>query len=197
MTWADKVRLCVEWCETDEERLAELRTWLDPECDDVVEALVEALVGLDGARPLNTSARFARRLRDVLREWLTGTVAGAFDEDRAERRVALGRELADVDLALEDVILLESVAQQRLFTLVQQRLDEEPRKLTSTMQALSKAMTVDRALIYAGCLDLHDEELEQALLDRFLSVTGFSPTLYESLAEAWRWSQERVGYEDV
>ena len=195
MTSADKVRLCVDWREADEARLAELRAWLDPEQEEIVEALAETLIELDGARTLNTSARFARRLRDVLHEWLTGVVVGPFDEESADRREALGRKLADAGLALEDLILLESLAQQRLFALAQQRLCEQPGKMISTMQAVSKAMTYDRALIYTGCLALHDEELEQALLDRFLSVTGFSPTLYESLAEAWRWSREPIGFD--
>jgi len=197
MTWADKVRLSVDWREGDQARLAELRRWLDPKSEEIVEDLAERVVKFNGAEPLMSSARFVQRLHGLLTEWLTGVVEVSFDEDRAEKRRTLGRNLADVNLSFEDVILLENMARERLLALAQAELGEHSRALSSTMQTLSKAMTCDRALVYAGCLDLHDAELEQALLDRFLTITGFSPTLYESLAEAWRWNQEQIGQRDV
>jgi hypothetical protein len=139
------------------------------------------------------NARFIQRLHDVLREWLLGLTEDPFDDGRAERRRAVGQRLADAHLTFEDVILLDGMTRQRLLTLAERRLGKRPQELSSMVQALNKAMTYDRGLVYAGCLDLHDAELEDALLDRFLTVTGFSPTLYENLVEAWRWNQERVG----
>jgi hypothetical protein len=159
----------------------------------MIEDLAERLIKSNGAQPLMRNARFIQRLHDVLREWLVGLLEGPFDDDRAERRRALGQRLADADLTFEDVILLEGMTRQQLFSLAERRLGEQPQELSSTVRTLNKVMTYDRGLVYAGCLDLHDAELEDALLDRFLTVTGFSPTLYESLAEAWRWNQERVG----
>ena len=44
-------------------------------------------------------------------------------------------------------------------------------------------------LIYSGYLQVHDTEMERALLDRFLTITGFSRTLYENLVEAREWSE--------
>ena len=193
MVWADKVKSCVDWCEGDRERLAQLRAWLDAECDDVIEDLAERLIKSNGAQSLMKNARFTRRLHDVLREWLDGLFEAPFENGGAEKRRALGQKLADVDLTFEDVILLEGMMRQRLFALAQARFDEHSLELLSAIHALNKAMTYDRGLVYSGCLDLHDEELENTLLDRFLTVTGFSPTLYESLVEAWRWNQNRIG----
>jgi len=189
MAWADKARLCVDWGEEDWARLDELRTWLDSRAEEMIEDLAVRLIKSNGAQPLMRNARFTQRLRDVLREWLTGLVEGPSDDGHAERRRALGQRLADVDLTFEDVILLEEMTRQRLFTLAQRRLGEKPQELSSTIHTLNKAMTYDRGLVYAGCLDLHDAQLEHTLLDRFLTVTGFSPSLYESLAEAWHWNQ--------
>ncbi len=192
MAWADKARLCVDWSEGDRARLAELRTWLDLQSEEIIKDLAERLFKSNGAQPLLRNARFAQRLHDVLREWLTGLVEGPYGDGHAERRRALGRKLADVDLTFEDVILLEGMTRQQLFALAQRRIGERSQEFSLTMHTLNKAMTYDRGLVYAGCLDLHDAELEHALLDRFLNVTGFSPTLYESLVEAWRWNQERT-----
>jgi hypothetical protein len=119
-----------------------------------------------------------------------GLLDGTFDDATIEKRQALGRKLADVDLAFEDVILLEGRARQHLFELAQQKLVDQPQRLSSMMHTLNKALDCDLALVYVGCLDIRDAEMERALLDRFLAVTGFSPTLYESLVEAWRWSQQ-------
>lgn len=196
MGWDDRVRSGVKWREGDQARLAKLRAWLDSEREVIVRDLAESLMELNGAQSLKSNPRFVRRLHDLLGEWLIGITDGTFydeDTDRAERRRALGRKLADLNLTFEDVILVEGIAQERLFALAQTRLGDQPQRLALMMQTLSKATTCDRALVHAGCLDLHDAELEEALLDRFLAVTGFSPTLYESLAEAWRWTREHLG----
>lgn len=192
MAWTDKARLCVDWYEEDRARLSDLRTWLGSECEEMIEDLAERLIKTNGTQHLMRNTRFTHRLHELLREWLTGLVEEPFDDGRAERRRALGQSLGDVDLTFEDLILLEGMTRQRLYALAQRRLVEQPQKLSSAMHTLNKAMTYDRGLVYAGCLDLHDEELEQTLLDRFLTVTGFSPTLYDSLAEAYRWSEERT-----
>lgn len=194
MAWADKVKSCVDWCEGDRERLAQLRAWLDAECDDIIEDLAERLVKSNGAQSMMKNARFTQRLHDVLREWLSGLFEAPFDNGGMEKRRALGKKLADVNLTFEDVILLEGMTRQRLFALAQEQFERHSLELLSMMHTLNKAMTYDRGLIYGGCLDLHDEELEHALLDRFLTITGFSPTLYESLVEAWRWNQSRIGH---
>lgn len=196
MVWDDKVRSCVKWREGDPARLAQLRAWVDSEREAIIEELAESLIELNGARTRKSNARLVRRLQDVLGQWLLGLTDVAFegdDNDRAERRRAVGRKLAHVNLTFEDVTVMEAIAEERLFAMAWRRLGDEPERLALMMQALSKAMTYDRAFVHAGCLDLHDAELEQALLDRFLTVTGFSPSLYESLAEAWRWTQERLG----
>jgi hypothetical protein len=191
MVWTEKVRSCVDWSEQDRARLAELRDWLTPRGEEIVEGLGEQLIQFNGVRPLMTNARFARRLHTVLREWLTGLLHGTFDDTHIEERQALGRKLADVNLAFEDVILLEGIARQRLFELAQEKLEGQPRRLSAMMHTLNKALDCDLALVYVGCLDIREAEMERALLDRFLTVTGFSPTLYESLVEAWRWSQQQ------
>ena len=49
---------------------------------------------------------------------------------------------------------------------------------------------LDLALIYSAYLEVRSTEMERALLDRFLAVTGFSRTLYENLAEAREWTGE-------
>ena len=192
MVWTDKVRSCVDWSEQDRARLAELRSWLGPRREEMIDDLGDQLIEFNGVQPLMTNVRFAQRLRRVLREWLMGMLSGTFDEVYIDKRITLGQKLAEVDLSFEDVILLEGMTRQRLFELAQERLDGQPQRLSSMMHTLNKALNCDLALVYTGCLDIRDAEMERALLDRFLNVTGFSPTLYESLVEAWRWNQQQT-----
>jgi hypothetical protein len=189
MAWVEKLRSCIDWNEEDQARLADVRALLLSEREETVQDLGERLVASNGTQALIANARFIRRLHGLLDEWLTGLLGGAFDEAYVERRRSLGQELADVDLTFEDVILLEGMARQRIFELAQRRLDARPQRLSSMMHTLDKALSRDLALIYEGYLDVRDAEMEQTLLDRFLAITGFSPTLYDSLAEARRWDQ--------
>ncbi len=189
MAWFDKVKTCFAWDKADQARIAELRRWLDSDATDVVENLGKQLVQFKDVQPLMTNVRFVRRLHDVLREWLLGLLGGMFDEAYVKERWTFGRKLAEIDLAFEDVILLEGLARKQLFELTQRRLDGQPQTLSSTMHTLDKALNFDMALIYSSYLQVRDAEMERALLDRFLAITGFSRTLYESLADAQEWNE--------
>jgi hypothetical protein len=191
MAWVEQLRSCIDWSEGDRARLEEVRDLLDSRSEETVEDLGEQLVALNGSQALMTNTRFTRRLHGVLTNWLMGLLDGAFDEAYVERRRALGRELADIDLTFEHVILLESMMRQRIFELAQKGLDAQPQRLSSVMHTLDKALRRDLVFVYEGYLDFRDAEMEQSLLDRFLAITGFSPTLYNSLAEAWRWEHEQ------
>lgn len=189
MAWFDKVKTCFAWDKADQARIAELRRWIDSDADEVVEDLGKQLVQFKDVQPLMTNARFVQRLHDVLREWLMGLLGGRFDEAYVKKRWAFGRKLAEIDLSFEDMILLEGLARKQLFGLTQARLDGQPHALSSTMHALDKALNFDLALIYSSYLQVRDAEMERALLERFLSITGFSRTLYESLADAHEWNE--------
>jgi hypothetical protein len=191
MAWVEQLRSCIDWDEEDRARLVEVRDLLNSRGEETVEDLGEQLAALNGTQALMTNARFTRRLRDVLTDWVMGLPNGAFDEEYVERRRALGQELADLDLMFEHIILLEGMTRQRVFELAQKRLDAQPQRLSSVMHTLDKALRRDLVFVYEGYLDFRDAEMEQSLLDRFLAITGFSPTLYDSLAEAWRWEQEQ------
>jgi len=182
MTWFDKAKTCVGWDGADQARIAELRGCLDSKGDDVVDALGEQLTQLKGMQSLMSNARFVGRWYSVLREWFMGLLDGAFDGERVKERRALGKKLADVDLMFGDVILLEGLARQQLFELARERLCDNSASLSATMHTLDKALNLDLVLVYSGYCQARDAEMERALLDRFIAVTGFSRTLYENLA---------------
>lgn len=189
VAWVEQLRSCIDWNEEDRARLAEVRDLLDSRSEETVKNLGEQLAALNGTQALMTNARFTRRLHDVVTDWLMGLLSGAFDEEYVERRRTLGRELADLDLLFEHVILLEAMTRQRIFELAQKRLDTQPQKLSAVMYTLDKALRRDLVFVYEGYVDFRDAQMEQSLLDRFLAITGFSPTLYDSLAESWCWNQ--------
>jgi hypothetical protein len=137
-----------------------------------------------------SNTRFVQHLHGVLREWLTGLLEGAFDDEYVAERLAFGRELVAIDLAFEDVIMLEELARSQLFEFAREGLRENPRVISATMRTLEKAFNLDLALIYTAYLEVREARLERVLLDRFLAVTGFSRTLYENLAEARGWASE-------
>lgn len=187
--WFDKVKTCVGWDMVDQAQIAELRRCLDSELTEVIKVLASHLAQFKNTEPLMSNARFVRRLHSVLREWLIGLLDGTFDEEYAQARRAFVQELVEVDLAFEDIILLESLTRKRLLELAQKQLDGDPQALSAKMHTLNKALCLDLALIHSGYLQIRDAEMEHALLDRFLAITGFSRTLYENLAEAREWSE--------
>jgi hypothetical protein len=82
------------------------------------------------------------------------------------------------------------LTRKQLFELAQRQLGEHPQALSDTIITLDKALNLDLALIYSSYLQVRDAEMERTLLDRFISITGFSRTLYENLAEAREWTKE-------
>jgi hypothetical protein len=186
MSWFDRVKMCIGWDSADRERIAKLRRCMDSDLAKVIEDLGEQLTKFKDTQSLMSNKRFARRLHDVLREWLSGLLDGAFDQEYVKGRSAFGRRLVEIDLTFEDIILLEELTRRRLFGFAEERLGEHSD--VSTMHTLDKAFNLDLTIIYSAYLEVRDAEMERVLLDRFLTVTGFSRTLYENLAGARKWN---------
>lgn len=185
--WFEKAKTYVGWSLADRSRIARLRRCIEPDLDAVLERLGRELARFKEAQPLMANVRFVQRLHSVLREWLSGLLEGSFDQDYVVRRSLFGHRLAEIDLSFEDIILLEELTRQELFRIAAEKLGNSPQGLSSTLHALDKALNLDLALIYTSYLELRDAEMERALLERFLAVTGFSRTLYENLADARGW----------
>jgi hypothetical protein len=184
MAWFEKVKTCVGWDSADQARIAELYHSMDSDLTELIEALARQLSQFKGTQPLMANARFVQRLHGVLREWLMGLFDGTFDWEYVKGRSEFGRQLMELDLKFEDVILLEELARKQLLEFARGSLGERPQVLSSTMCTLDKALNLDLALVYSIYREIRDAEMERALLDRFLAITGFSRTLYENLAEA-------------
>ena len=165
---------------------------LDPDLVEVVEALSTYLAQFKDEQSLMANARFVERLHSALQEWVIGPLDGTFDEEYARARQALVQRLIEVDVAFEDVILLEGLTREKLLQLAQANLNGGSEPLSDTMRALDKALRLDLALIHSGYIQARDAEIERSLLDRFLAITGFSRTLYENLAEAREWESVAV-----
>ncbi|MCP4539760.1 MAG: hypothetical protein GY832_21695 [Chloroflexi bacterium] len=184
MDWFDRIKTYVGWDLADQTRIAELRGCIDSDFSDMIQDLGEQLVKFKGTQSLMTNKRFVRRFHSVLREWLNGLLDGTFDNEYVKKRAVFGQKLAGVDLTFEDMILLEQLTRKQLFRFAEERLGEHPDALSSTMHTLDKALNLDLTLIYSAYLEVRDAEMKRALLNQFLTVTGFSRTLYENLAEA-------------
>jgi hypothetical protein len=165
MDWFDRIKTYVGWDLADQARIVELRDCMDSDFPKVIQD-------------------FVQRLHSVLREWLNGLLDGAFDSEYIEGRAVLGQKLVGTDLTFEDMILLEGLTRRQLFEFAEKRLGDHPDALSSTMHTVDKALNLDLTLIYNTYLELRDAEMKRALLNQFLTVTGFSRTLYENLAEA-------------
>ena len=189
MAWFDMAKTSVGWGEADHARIAELRHCLNRPKSEIVDTLGEQLTRIRNMQPLMSNARFVSRLYSVLGEWLDGLLDGTFDERRVQERIAFGRNLRDKDLTFEDIILLDGLVRRQLFDLAQEQSCPGSASLLSIMHTLDKALTLDMMLIYNGYRRVREVEMERALLDRFITVTGFSRTLYENLAEAQGYAQ--------
>jgi hypothetical protein len=184
MSWFDRVKMYAGWDLADRARIAKLRGFFDSDLTEVIEDLGQQLTKFKGTQALMSNQRFVLRLNGVLLEWLTGLLDGTFDEAYVAERSAFGRRLIEVGLTFEDVILLEELSRTHLFGIARENLKDNPELLSSTIHTLDRALSLDLTLIYSAYLRVRDAEMERVLLDRFLTVTGFSRTLYESLAEA-------------
>lgn len=184
MDWFDRVKMYVGWDLADRARIAELGRCMDSDFAEVIEDLGEQLTEFKGTQSLMSNKRFVRRLHSVLREWLSGLLDGTFDDEYTKKRSAFGRKLVETDLTFKDVILLEELTRRQLLGFAKEGLGEHPDVLSSTMRTLDKAFNLDLTLIYSAYLEVRDAEMERALLKQFLTVTGFSRTLYENLANA-------------
>ena len=184
MDWFDRIKTYVGWDLADQARIVELRGCMDSDFPRVIQDLGEQLVKFKNAQSLMTNKRFVQRLHSVLREWLNGLLDGAFDQEYVKGRAMLGPKLAGADLTFQDMILLEGLTRRQLFEFAEERLGDNPDVLSSTMHTVDKALNLDLTLIYSTYLELRDAEMKRALLNQFLTVTGFSRTLYENLAEA-------------
>lgn len=182
--WFNVVETFVGWNEDDRARIAELRHCLNHRRADIIDTLGKQLTQIRNMQPLMSNARFVSRLYSVLGEWLNGLLNGAFDEERVQERIAFGKNLRDRDLTFEDIILLNGLVRRQLFDLAQEQPCPGSATLSSVMYTLDKSLTLDMILIYSGYRRVREAEMERALLDRFITVTGFSRTLYENLAEA-------------
>jgi hypothetical protein len=187
--WFDRVKTCVGWNSVDQEQVAKLGYYLKSEIGETVETLGRQLVQLEGKQELLANARFVQRLHGALTEWLMGLLDGIFNEEYVQIRWAFVGDLVAVGLMFEDLLLLESLARERLFELAKTRLDGNAEELLEIMHTLDKALCLDRALIFSRYIEVRDAESERSLLDRFLAITGFSRTLYENLAETREWNE--------
>lgn len=190
--WLEKAKQEIAWDGRDRARMSELNCWVAPHLEEMIEGLSERLMALNDRQQLMGNARFARRLHGLLGDWWMGLLDGAFDEEYFEDRIALGKRLVDLGLTFEGLILLKGLTRQYVFELAQNKLLDRPQVLWTTMHTLNKAFDLDLGVVHLGYLKAHDANLERKQLDRFLAVTGFSPTLYESLVEARRWSDRRL-----
>lgn len=188
-TWLDKLKACIGWNLSDQAQISKLRDQVAPGVNEAVEALSRQWAKFKDTQPPMANARFVRRLHGVLHEWLMGLLDGQFSEEHTDARRALAQRLAEVDLAFEDIIVLESLARRRLLELAEASPDLDTETLLAMVHALDKALCLDLALIHGGYIEVRDAEIERTLLDRFLAITGFSRTLYENLAEAREWSE--------
>ena len=182
--WFDEVRTCVGWDEGDQTRIGDLKGWLKPDAEEVVGGLAGQLARIKGAEALMANSRFVRRLHGTLHEWLTGLLNGTFGDPYVERRRAFGQRLLDFDLTFEDVTLLGRLIHRRVAAYARARLRDDPAAFSTMVYTLDKALDIDMACICSSYLKVRDAEMEELLLGRFLSITGFSRTLYETLSEA-------------
>ncbi len=191
MGWFERIKMYIGWDLADRARIARLRRCIAPGMDAMVEELGQQLTKFKGAQGLMSNTRFVHRLQALLYEWLNGLLDGAFDQEYVHRRSAFGEKLLELDMSFEDVLILEELTRQQFLSVAKTELQERPQALSSLIHTLDKAFNLDLAMIYTTYLELRDARMERALLDRFLTVTGFSRTLYENLAEAREWSPER------
>ena len=143
--------------------------------------LQSQLVFFKRMQPLMLNTRFADTLHRVSCVWMDGPLLADYTESYGEHRVLTVQRLASLDLALADTILLRDLVRRELLALATKRLGGDDVAMPAMQEAIDQSISLDLMVVCDICQQLHDEEMEKALLDLFLSVTGFSRSLYEGM----------------
>ncbi|MCJ7739425.1 MAG: hypothetical protein MUQ10_19280 [Anaerolineae bacterium] len=146
-----------------------------------MDVLQSQLVFFKRMQPLMLNTRCADTLHRVLRDRMDGLLLADCSESYGEHRVLTVQRLASLDLALADIILLGDLVRRELLALARKRLGGDDAAMPAMQEAIDQSISLDLMVVCNICQQLHDEEMEKALLDLLLSVTGFSRSLYEGL----------------
>ena len=185
--WLERARQGCKWTANDEKRINAIQEWVIPEVTEIIRLLTGWLVQLKETQPLMSNARFVKQLHEVLQEWFLGLLESPLEQDSLDHKAALGRRFVEIELEFEDIILLERMAHAQLQALVLGNLGADAGEFALTMDTLNRALCLHLALLHRGYFKVRDADMERTMLDRFLTVTGFSRTLYENLAGSREW----------
>jgi len=177
----DNAKACVDWGESDQACIRELAGWFSADRSAVIDALQSQLVYFKHMQVLMLNTRFVDILYRVLCDWMDGLLLADYAESYVEHRVQMVQRLAGLDLALADIILLGDLVRRELFALARERLGNDAVAISAMQEVIDKSISLDMVVVCDIYQQMHDEEIEKALLDHFLSVTGFSRSLYENL----------------
>jgi protoglobin len=175
-------KACVDWRESDKVCVRRLADWFSADSCALVDTLQSQLVYFRRMQEMMLNTRFADTLRQVLSDWMDELLLGDYTESYVEHRILTVQRLTGLDLALADIILLGDLVRRELLALARRYLRDDAVDMPAMQEAVDKAVSLDLMVVCDIYQQMHDEKMENLFLDRFLSVTGFSRSLYENLS---------------
>ena len=182
----DYESLCVDACvfaQLDAEKIQMLHV-IAPDIrlrlHEVTEQFYQHLLAIPRVRPyLETQTE---RLQDAHYEWLSGLFSASFDANYAQEIAVLGDIHGRIQLPAEFMAGAMSIIQGYFIGLLREVYAEQPEILLDAVLAINSALGFSLYVMQSSYQSSSvDNELE-----RFLSITGMSRSLFENLSRVQR-----------
>ena len=141
----------VGWGPEDDLRLAAVAPLFEPQIAALVEDFYAEIERHPDARRVITGGEpQIERLKESLRGWLQGLLAGGYDRSYLERRLQVGRR--HVEIGLEQVYALAALARLRqgLLGVLEEGWQGPHSELPATCRALNKLLDLDLMIIQSS-----------------------------------------------
>ncbi|HPE61575.1 MAG: hypothetical protein KDI15_02810 [Thiothrix sp.] len=159
--------------------LQEIHPALAPRLDEVTDAFYRHLPTIDKARPFLEGREVS--LKATHREWLESLFTGQFDLDYTRHLYKVGDVHVKIRLPVEFMAGGMTIIQGELMRLTSSVFAGQPGQLLDINAAINAATGFSLLVMQES----YQSSSMAAELERFLQITGISPTLFKNLARAY------------
>ncbi|MCB1619789.1 MAG: hypothetical protein KDI44_03515 [Thiothrix sp.] len=156
---------------------------LAPRLDEVTDAFYQHLPTIDKARPFLEGREVS--LKATHREWLESLFTSNFDLDYTRHLYKVGDVHVRIRLPVEFMAGGMTIIQGELMQLTSRVFAGQPEPLLHANAAINAATGFSLLVMQES----YQSSSMAAELERFLQITGISPTLFKNLAKAYNLKQ--------
>jgi signal transduction histidine kinase len=169
-----ELRAYVGWEEADADRLASLKSILEPSFDAIIDDFYEEVARHPKAvRVFTGGENQIARLKQTLRGWLNDLFSGPYDEQFVERRFRVGQRHVEIQLDQYYANVAMSRIHGRLLDALTRHAPESTTERDAAVRSLNRILDLDSAIIdVAYQREFADREQRQQRMATLGQVSG-------------------------